>query len=61
MGDDTTDLIIIILFIIFIPPLAIWWKTKEIGLDFVICLLIWLLCCGIGGSIYAIWKCFLCD
>ncbi|GAB1228139.1 hypothetical protein ENUP19_0378G0019 [Entamoeba nuttalli] len=55
MGDD--DIIIIIL-CIFIPPLAIWWKTKEVGMDFIICLLLWLICCWLGGVIYAFFKCF---
>ncbi|EKE38667.1 hypothetical protein ENU1_158100 [Entamoeba nuttalli P19] len=56
MGDS--DTLIILILCIFIPPLAIWWKTREFDTDFIICLLLWLICCGIGGVIYAFIKCF---
>uniref|UniRef100_A0A1I7XNV4 UPF0057-domain-containing protein n=1 Tax=Heterorhabditis bacteriophora TaxID=37862 RepID=A0A1I7XNV4_HETBA len=51
------DQIIEIICCIFLPPLAIWWHTKDCGtpvlIDILLCFLFW-----IPAIIYAVWFCF---
>ncbi|VDL70755.1 unnamed protein product [Nippostrongylus brasiliensis] len=57
MAEDS-DKIIEIILCIFLPPLAVYWHTKECGMpvliDIVLCFLFW-----IPAIIYAFWFCFM--
>ncbi|CCD63054.1 UPF0057 membrane protein txt-9 [Caenorhabditis elegans] len=56
MATDA-DVIIEVILCIFLPPLAIWWHTKEcdinVLIDIIFCLLFWL-----PGILYAVYICF---
>ena len=55
-NQDSINLLITIIFCIFIPPLAIWWHSRKFDIWFFITFIAW--CCfGIPGVIVALIKC----
>lgn len=55
---EEPDKILMILLCLFIPPLAVYLHTDDIGKDFIINLILCVVGCGIAGIIHAFIVCF---